>query len=225
MCVVTNKSIFYHIPKTGGTWVKRAIKKSTRMNDDFVYRRPETNYDNIGDSIFWQHKLTSMYPLKKAHLTHWSVEDSEKEGLFSFSFVRRHVDWYRSWWVNKGYTVVRLKRWRTHIFDWAFDPNFEKFVENMINMFPQGALTTVYQCYLGRDGKALDFVGRQESLVDDLVTALNMAGEKFDEGAIRRMGKSNTSGSRNLSTDLPLSAGLEKKLNSREKWITNTFYR
>ena len=224
MPIKTNKSIFYHIPKTGGSWVKTALRKSMGTNDDFMFVRPKPNYDRIDDSVYWQHKLAGLFPLRRGHLAACGLKEKDKEGLFSYTFVRRHLDWYRSWWVNKTYTINKLRKWKTFLLDYAYDPNFEQFITNVINMFPSGALTTIYQCYLGRDGNDLDFVGTQENLVEDLIKALTLAGEDFDEDVIRNLGKVNTSASRKLSTDLPISPKLEKKLNTREKWITKTFY-
>jgi len=219
MALITNKSIFYHIPKTGGTWVGFAMRNSMKDNKDFKLKRTDDYHDKSLEG-----SITDLLGLDKAHVTPWKVADKQKKGLFSFAIIRKPFEWYRSWWVNRTYVYARKKDWREFLLDYAFDPNFEQFIENAIEMFPMGALTFMYQNYLGQDGKLLDFVGRQENLAEDTIKALKKAGEEFNEDVIRHLEKVNTSKSRNLDSPLDIDSSLKRKLNRREKWILDKFY-
>ncbi len=58
----------------------------------------------------------------------------------------------------------------------------------------------------------VDFIGKQENLADDLVTALNTAGEFFEEKRIR------STPSSNQSADLPVSGAAGNKYGDRAVW-------
>ena len=54
----------------------------------------------------------------------------------------------------------------------------------MIERVP-GDATALYEAFLGRRGDEIDFIGHHERLADDLVAALRLAGERFDEQALQ----------------------------------------
>jgi hypothetical protein len=51
----------------------------------------------------------------------------------------------------------------------------------------------MFEAYVGSPGSEIEFIGRQERLLDDLVTSLRQAGEQFDENAIRNLEPANVS--------------------------------
>ena len=106
--------------------------------------------------------------------------------------------------------------------DYAWDADFEKFINNAIEMFPGGAVSTFYKCFLGENGDTLDFVGKQENLTEDFIKALTLAGEDFDEKKIREMKRINVKDS-----DIPtkISDDLRERLEAVEKWTINKFYK
>jgi Tfp pilus assembly protein PilF len=99
---------------------------------------------------------------------------------FIACFVRCPVDWYRSYWsyrVAKGWhPEVELDRF-------CEADAFEDFIRKASLLLP-GVLTTIYDTYTGPREDPVDFIGKQENLPNDLVTALRMCGEKFDEELI-----------------------------------------
>jgi hypothetical protein len=109
--------------------------------------------------------------------------DEFPESLFRFGFVRHPETWYRSHWSHKK----RLGDYQDplHPFDKAIKETetFEEFVEQATREAP-GYLSSLYEYLLGPPG-AIDFIGRYESLEDDLVKALGLAGVEFDEEALR----------------------------------------
>lgn len=81
MATRTDKAIFYHIPKTGGTWVRVALKEAgvkTRAVRTMGGPHP--------------------FNLKWTHATPDTVVQSAPIGRFSFCFVRQPVAWYTSYW-------------------------------------------------------------------------------------------------------------------------------
>jgi len=78
---------------------------------------------------------------------------------------------------------------------------------------------------VGPDGARLDYVGRQESLADDLVAALELAGERFDEGALRATPRRNRAASMPRFADkMALSEGTVQRVIECERWVVERWY-
>ena len=166
MAVATDKFIFYHIPKTGGTWVKVAMEAA-------------------GVKFRAVHTMGGPHPfnLKWAHATPETVRQSWRPGRFSFCFVRQPVAWYRSYWAFRSRKGAR--RDENFPADGLWSDDFDQFVNNLLDAYPGGFVTQLYQYYTGVDGTKVDYIGTQESLVDGLAEALHLAGQDFDEAALR----------------------------------------
>ena len=202
----TEKSIFYHIPKTGGIFVKEAMRHSGAE-----YRRAQRKY-----------RKYHRYWLKREHAIPDDVKDFDKQGLFSFAFVRKPFEWYRSFWAHRnrlGYVVVPK-----FPLDFIWNDSFENFITNVLKTYPSGFLTDIYKCYVGKDGKDLDFVGRQENLREDLIKALTLAGEEFDKQVIRTLRRFNTNDIREGDEMFDIDRGVKQNLIKKEEWIIDTFY-
>ena len=52
--------------------------------------------------------------------------------------------------------------------------------------FPNGFVTELFQYYVGKDLSKINFIGKQENAENDLVEALKLSGQEFDEGRLRR---------------------------------------
>ncbi|WP_430755021.1 hypothetical protein [Magnetovirga frankeli] len=70
--------------------------------------------------------------------------------------------------------------------------NFLQFIENMLAGYP-GFYSKGLIAFVGKGSSEIDFIGRYENLVEDLISALRMAGEGFDESIIRQMPPFNVS--------------------------------
>jgi len=104
---------------------------------------------------------------------------------FSFAFVRHPLWWWRSnwcWKVEHGWNNTMESDFVCKTYD------FNEFISNVIERMP-GYLSNLYRVYT----EGLDFVGRTETLVDDLIKALSMAGETFNEKLIRETPMENCS--------------------------------
>ena len=66
----------------------------------------------------------------------------------------------------------------------------------------------------------VDFVGKTESLVEDLLKALTLAKEKFDESMIRLYHKQNVS----RKVDIEYTKSQKEKILEIEKGVINAFY-
>ena len=210
MALRTNKSIFYHIPKTGGIWVRKVIDK--------------IGINGIETKDFKLHPLG----LRKKHTTPDFTKEEEKKDLFSFTFIRHPVEWYKSFWNfrmdREGGPMIRQANiYKKFILDSCWSYNFDKFIDNVIERVPEGFLTKLYQYYIGEKKDKINFIGKTENLNEDLIKALTLAGEKINEDIleiIRNYGRINTSPDRIGE----IKKETKNKILKTEYWIINNFY-
>jgi hypothetical protein len=105
----------------------------------------------------------------------------------SVAFVREPLTWYGSFWNHRRRKFespdVPIDEPHIPLDNWS-DRSFPEFVEAVIEEAP-GYLSDFYSGYFGPPEDQVKFIGYFENLVDDLVRALNEAGESFDEDALR----------------------------------------
>lgn len=204
MAVRTEKSIVYHIPKCGGKWVKRVMRRA-----GLEYRRCRGYYRRQDWGLYGE------------HATPENVQ-AEEDDLFSFCFVREPVGWYRSFWSfrMKGLEAGGSLSPRFPADEsWSDDP--ETFAYNLMGAFPGGFVTELYQLYVG----AMDYVGRLENLRDDLETALTLAGETFDTKVLAETGPCNIVASRpEWEKRCELGPEVQERIRKVEGWVMETFY-
>jgi len=99
---------------------------------------------------------------------------------FAFAFVREPVSWYRSVWMF--HRRIPQSDW-PHLDEWI-DLDFPDFLDRMAENNP-GYLSTYYRLFVGPPDDEISFIGHHEQLADDLVTALHVAGQDFDEERLR----------------------------------------
>jgi hypothetical protein len=95
---------------------------------------------------------------------------------FKFTFTREPSAWLRSRWT--------LGKWDDE-FSGDWDISFEKFRSNVSD----DAIARYFRRYTSQ----CQFVGKTETIADDLVAALRQAGEDFDETALRDTARCNES--------------------------------
>jgi hypothetical protein len=155
--VYSERMRFLHVPKTGGTWAVHAM-----IAGGIPLWEPEAN------AVTRNHPDLARTP-EHAH-------------LFTIAFVRHPLDWYRSFWLHR-----MREGWiyPDHAIDSrARSDDFNEFVEQVVENIP-GHLGEFYERFVGPPGDEIDFIGRHEHLVDDLVRGLTLAGETFDERMVR----------------------------------------
>jgi hypothetical protein len=122
---------------------------------------------------------------------HLGLSECDPRGRFVFGFVREPLSWYKS-----QYNYRRLKRFNDGGFpgDQWLDLEFPEFLNKMIEHHP-AHVSWLYKTFLGPpDDNTVQFVGRTESLADDVVKALELAGEEFREDDLRAWKPANLSG-------------------------------
>jgi hypothetical protein len=162
-------SIFFHIPKTGGTWVRLALQKAG-VPFRHLHRTDCRASQQIGAEC----------DKKCAHVAFQNLPPALVKPAFTFAFVRHPLSYYQSYWCYK-----MQHGWRAeNEFDKLFANNdFEPFLWTVVQHNP-GRLMKLYNRFLGKaaqGSEVVSFVGKQEHLATDLVQALRLAGEEFNE--------------------------------------------
>jgi hypothetical protein len=164
---VTARSRFLHVPKTGGTWVWRAIE--------------------AGGLEF---EVLGVPPTPNPKTNHLDLSGTDEYAdRFTIAFVRHPLEWWRSLWAYRmgdGWDP------RRQIDSVACSDDFNTFIEQVIEHLPL-YLEADYARYIGPPSEPISFIGRYEFLADDLVRALKTAGEEFDEAALRAYPPDNVS--------------------------------
>ncbi len=155
MPLLLNRSAFLHIPKTGGTWVRNVLSEMGLVRRLLLYRDPALSIEGVVPSH------------------HTIIKDEDRPAVV-FAFVRHPLTWYRSYWA-----------WKSRMFAWnPYNPldrscasaDFETFVRNVIEVYPDGYLTRAYPFFL----RHCTHAGRFEFLATDLMKILDLAGEPYD---------------------------------------------
>ncbi len=163
MAVRLFRSVFVHIPKTGGTWIRGALRAAGLYQGDVG--RDHATPKELADTLAF--RSTAMV----------------------FCFVRHPLAWYQSYWCyrmkhgwhrpspGEAAAPIRTVTLDAH----CRDDHFDRFVENCLARYPQGWVSHLYDHYT----TGCTFVGRQERLREDLLLALLIAGEPVDAARIR----------------------------------------
>lgn len=165
MTLLLPNSTFLHIPRTGGTWVRKVLGENGLIVEELRSTERSQSSEN------------------SLHSWHMIPPKIEK----GFCFVRHPATWYQSYWCYKWQT----NSWnRNNPFDaQCRDENFNDFVEKSLRSYPQGYVALIYEFYTTH----ADFVGLQENLTSDLIAALNWVGEDYKLDKIVSARKENVS--------------------------------
>jgi hypothetical protein len=108
---------------------------------------------------------------------------------FTLAIVRHPLDMWRSYWAYRNRTG-----WlEDHPIDRvAASENLDEFTRLLVEVAP-GHTGELFTQFVGPPGNEIDFICRHERLADDLCAALRLAGEPFDERALRAHPPVNTS--------------------------------
>lgn len=198
-------SIFFHVPKTGGTWVTTVLENTVPGAEKL--------------HIDYENKLN----LRRQHVYPSKVPRKVRGSKLLFCFVRNPYEWYRSFWSYRVPAGWDLGHENENINPSVVDvrcgnKDFNEFVLNCVKVFPKGLLTTIYKKYVDH----VHFVGRQESLREDLVKILSSAGETFDYKYIMGKGKLNES-SANYKVNSVYLDETKERLYENEKWVFERF--
>lgn len=165
MAVLLPHSVFIHIPKTGGQWVRAALRRAGLLTAQL-----HCTWHPHGE-------------MPAGHSCHHNRLQDIATDAFVFAFVRHPLSYYRSYWSYKMERGWDMK----NTFDCAvLDDSFAGFIRKTLAFREtRGTLGEQFLSFVRTPERRADFVGTQEHLADDLVRALRMAGEQFDEAVIR----------------------------------------
>ncbi|MDD5026330.1 MAG: hypothetical protein PHH13_03035 [Candidatus Peribacteraceae bacterium] len=175
MALLLTNAIFYHVPKTGGTWVRRVLAAAGIPHRELFCDLSE----NIADPLYCFH---ASY--------HHTILPQDGRKRFAFLFVRHPLTYYQSYWTFK----MRMGWDMNNVFDRKFAwEDFQVFVHAVLSGCP-GWVTKVFKEYAGpQDSPVADFIGKQETLRLDLLRVLKYAGEDIDKNFLMHAPSENES--------------------------------
>jgi hypothetical protein len=168
--ILVDGSVFLHVPKTGGSFVTKALTDLGLV--DRAFSKKHADVDRLLNKYRRNYGQTSP---------------------FIFCFVRNPLKWYESWWKYNnnsrgwqkwGSSASGDAGWHPqNMLNGCGDPDFPTFVRNVVRRRP-GYVTELYGWY---DRPETSFVGRNENLVLDLIHVLRSRNLAFDEPKLRAM--------------------------------------
>ena len=211
--ILKNGAIFLHVPKTGGSWVTAVLKDQGLVKRSIGHIHADLHrvlwllqpQQAIQQVLLEQIKSfvplnikRKLSPYKKTNQAIWAGKLPDKDTTpFIFCFVRHPISWYESIWrymyqsnfphFGQQYSVTRwhpLAMLNSYI-----DSDFNKFIDNILANRP-GFASEVFGWYTL---PGINFIGKQENLIDDLIQILQMMNLDFDEHRIRTFGEVNKS--------------------------------
>lgn len=191
----TPRSVFYHIPKTGGTWVRKAMRNA--------------GLDPLRCNSTCRHVLLGT---SNAHATPAMTFKDETRGRFSFCFIRDPVEWYPSMW---SWIPHKSKPYDGLLGDYWSD-DFETWVGMLLDAWPNGFVSELYSLYVND----VDFVGRTDRLEADLARALELAGETFKVKSLHDVPPQNV----RMGPPVEMTPRLKLRIERAEKWAMERYH-
>jgi Sulfotransferase family len=169
--LVSSNALFLHIPKTGGTWVEQAL-----MEIGVHTEQPLTI-----PGVTYRHSLLPMF---------------QEQHPYVFTFVRHPLSWYESWWKFQAgtWTIFEPGVWHPQrTLESCRADDFSEFIRLCIEHEPS-YVSRMYEWYIGPVGfEFVNYVGRYENLINDLVQVLTVLDQTFDVEILRKLDPINVS--------------------------------
>lgn len=171
MAFILPHSVFFHVPKTGGTWVRELLERQQLLTACTVL--PEHAGRPFG---------------VKTHTGILSLDSKVAAGRLLFAFIRHPLTWHQSHWLHRihyGWPPDTASPWHACKSD-----TFTGYLELYLQQCP-GQYTRDIEAIIGPLESTPVVCGRFEHLVDDFVHILRTAGETFNEEQVRAFGRIN----------------------------------
>lgn len=161
MASILNNCAFIHIPRTGSTFVRVALKECGIPHSNSGY--PNHSANTI------HHTLREAWP-----------EISEKK--YIFSFVRNPITYLQSMWIKRPIFFMNMLQ-----FDYNQCENFQQFSAAYVSS-GRPCVGTLFDKFLYIEEhyqkNIIKATGTLENIREILIKFLKIAGEKFDENII-----------------------------------------
>ncbi len=192
--LLKNGAIFLHIPKTGGKWVADVLTRSGHV-------KRKLSHKHCGIHQLYSPTNRDAPRTLKRFLRGTGRASVSGPRPYLFCFVRNPLSWYESWfrymsqpemnWRNYGHEID-LRRWHPNsMLNGLGAADFNQFIRNVIAKRP-GYVTELYGWYTTPQ---VNFIGKQESIREDLLAVLKQMNLSVDESLIyesARVGASKT---------------------------------
>jgi len=187
-------AVFLHIPKTGGSWVHHVLKQTGLSVGSFDHKHAD--FDRI---------LTNRWELGARQVLRRAAEATicraggavPQNPGFRFCFVRHPLRWYESYWkfmVGKKWRdfgrANDRKQWHPNsVLNGLGDADFNGFMHKVMNKRP-GYVSEMFAAYTK---PGINFIGKCESLTDDLLKVLRHLELPNEESRVREFARVNVS--------------------------------
>ncbi len=181
--ILKSGAVFLHIPKTGGNWVTAVLRECGLVVGSIGSKH--SNLDRLV-SPFDGRSGKRLGMMERAR-----ASSVLKPKPFMFCFVRHPLSWYESWFKYQTQPACDWRDWGSDKDVLAWHPccplngcrseDFDGFIRNALEKRP-GFVSEMYSEFAKPQ---VEYVGRQESLRDDLVSVLKRLNLTFDEGFVR----------------------------------------
>ena len=199
MIYVPNKFVFYHIPKTGGSWF---IKNMLENCNEYCY---------FGSDFHYTPDMIRVHEPKN-----WKkVKD-----LPRVICVRNPLSWYLSFWKYKhrtGWGTDSTYAWFRELYE-CKSMSFPKFCDKMLRHCP-GFLTNLYQGFLGPRLDDAEYIVKQEDLANGLWRMLKLRSVDIDKETFYNYPAENVSD----PYEVKFPKGLKQEIADQEKQIMEVF--
>ncbi len=191
--ILKGGAVFLHIPKTGGNWVTKVLEECNLIEGSLGSKHADISH------LFALRSGGMTGPAGYVHheKDYFKYQIKRKMGLlgkgkpFMFCFVRHPLSWLESWFKYMSQPTQNWLTWGDERDAGKWHPNgllngvgsadFNQYIRNVIQRRP-GYVTELFGWYTTAE---VDFIGRQENLKEDLITALKTLELKFDEEFVR----------------------------------------
>ena len=193
--LLKNNAVFLHIPKTGGSWIYHVLETFKLVQARLGHEHADYEHALWHDRFHRDGKVVR-------HLIRRAIGSSRAPTAmphksFKFCFVREPLKWYESYW--RFMQSQNWQLWGDEINPYKWHPNamlnglgspdFNTFMHN-VNKKRPGYVTEMYGWYV-RPG--VNFIGKQESLVEDMIKAFALMKWDVDADKVRSVEKLNES--------------------------------
>lgn len=188
-------AVFLHIPKTGGLWVEKVLQQLDLV-DLHIGHSQHADFDrSLNYERFFSGRHIMTYLLRRNIGRRLGTYREEQP--YKFCFVRHPLTWYESWWkymTGRDWYDCGAQNSKEHwhpcsVLNGLGDRDFNAFVLNVLRTRP-GFVTELFYSYTK---PGINYIGKTETLVDDLIAVLRELGLTFDESTVRGTSKVNVS--------------------------------